>query len=132
VMLRGVNDAEEHARQLGQLLDGLAVTINLIPWNPVLSPDMQFQAPGPERVRSSLLSTPLPEAPAFLMFEAYRPKYATRWCTLSSHTSLTQWRCRVVLAGACVGHPSALSVSFGQSVPGTLLHDGCSLASAGS
>lgn len=33
-------------------LQDLAVTVNLIPWNPVLSPDMNFKAPGHDRVRS--------------------------------------------------------------------------------
>lgn len=51
VMLREVNDNVEQAHQLGVLLKDLKVTINLIPWNPVLSPDMVFEAPGMDRVR---------------------------------------------------------------------------------
>jgi adenine C2-methylase RlmN of 23S rRNA A2503 and tRNA A37 len=51
VMLEGVNDGEEQAAELGQLLQGHRVTVNLIPWNPVLSPDVSFGAPSQERVR---------------------------------------------------------------------------------
>ena len=51
VMLEGVNDDVAQAEELGALLEGHRVTVNLIPWNPVLSPDMHFGAPGIERVR---------------------------------------------------------------------------------
>lgn len=51
VMLRGVNDEAEHAQQLAAAVADLPVTVNLIPWNPVLSPDISFEAPGLERVR---------------------------------------------------------------------------------
>jgi adenine C2-methylase RlmN of 23S rRNA A2503 and tRNA A37 len=42
-----VNCTAEHARQLGVLLQSLKgfVVINLIPWNPILSPGMAFAAP---------------------------------------------------------------------------------------
>ena len=50
VMMREVNDCPEHAHELGALLRGKAVTINLIPWNPVYSPGMTIEAPGPERL----------------------------------------------------------------------------------
>ncbi|GAB4814820.1 hypothetical protein N2152v2_001866 [Parachlorella kessleri] len=40
-----VNCTEEHAHQLGQLLQGRDVVVNLIPWNPILSPGMEFEAP---------------------------------------------------------------------------------------
>lgn len=46
VMLSGVNDGLELAHELGQLLQGRAVVLNLIPWNPVYSPDgPPFEAP---------------------------------------------------------------------------------------
>jgi adenine C2-methylase RlmN of 23S rRNA A2503 and tRNA A37 len=51
VLLDGVNDGVAIAAQLGELLKGHHVTVNLIPWNPVLSPDMHFGAPGLEQVR---------------------------------------------------------------------------------
>lgn len=49
VMLRGVNDGEGEAHQLGALLEGRTVVLNLIPWNPIYSPDISFEAPGMER-----------------------------------------------------------------------------------
>lgn len=49
VMLRGVNDGEGEAHQLGALLQGRAMVLNLIPWNPIYSPEISFEAPGPER-----------------------------------------------------------------------------------
>lgn len=57
VMLRGVNDEAEHAQQLADVLADLPVTVNLIPWNPVLSPDISFEAPGLERVRPCCICT---------------------------------------------------------------------------
>ena len=51
VMLAGVNDGEEQAHQLGALLRGRSVVVNLIPWNPVFSPGIAFAAPDPDRVR---------------------------------------------------------------------------------
>ena len=41
VMLAGVNDAPEHARQLIKLLDGIRVKMNLIPFNPFPMTDYQ-------------------------------------------------------------------------------------------
>lgn len=41
------NCLEEHARELGALLQGRDVVVNLIPWNPILSPGMEFKAPAP-------------------------------------------------------------------------------------
>lgn len=49
VMLAKVNDNEEQAHQLGALLQGRAVVLNLIPWNPVYSPEFDFEAPGNHR-----------------------------------------------------------------------------------
>lgn len=46
VMLAGVNDGADQAHQLGQLLQGRDMIINLIPWNPVYSPDISFEAPA--------------------------------------------------------------------------------------
>lgn len=50
VLLSGVNDAVEQAHELGQLLQGRDVVLNLIPWNPVYSPDIEFQAPAEGQV----------------------------------------------------------------------------------
>ena len=51
-MLAGVNDAPDTAHELGALLTASNHTmlVNLIPWNPVFSPGMDFQAPDPARV----------------------------------------------------------------------------------
>ncbi len=52
VMLARVNDNPIQAHQLGQLLGHRPeqYMVNLIPWNPVYSPDISFEAPGPERL----------------------------------------------------------------------------------
>lgn len=49
---QGVNDGLELAHQLGALLAGRNVVLNLIPWNPIYSPDgPPFAAPALERVQ---------------------------------------------------------------------------------
>jgi len=48
VLLRGVNDSEEHARQLVKLLAGSRAKLNLIPLNP--ASEIPFRAPTPEAV----------------------------------------------------------------------------------
>jgi 23S rRNA (adenine2503-C2)-methyltransferase len=51
LLLGGVNDSLEHARELVRRVRGLTAHVNLIPWNPAetLSP---FQAPSRNRVRA--------------------------------------------------------------------------------
>lgn len=49
VMLAAVNDGNAHAHQLGKLLHGRRVVINLIPYNPT-TVAMQFKASGPMEV----------------------------------------------------------------------------------
>jgi 23S rRNA (adenine2503-C2)-methyltransferase len=49
VMLEGVNDAPEHARELAKLLKSVPSKVNLIPFNPF--PDSGFGRTAPERVR---------------------------------------------------------------------------------
>lgn len=51
VMLAEVNDNPEQAHQLGKLLSHRPAQymVNLIPWNPVYSPDISFEAPASER-----------------------------------------------------------------------------------
>ncbi len=41
------NCLDSHAHELGQLLRSRDVVVNIIPWNPVLSPDFDFRAPPP-------------------------------------------------------------------------------------
>ena len=50
VMLHKINDSPETAHELGQLLRGRNMIVNLIPWNPVYSPGMQLEAPSSARV----------------------------------------------------------------------------------
>lgn len=48
VMLAGVNDSEEHARQLVRLLRGMPAKVNLIPFNPF--PGAAYQRPTQEAI----------------------------------------------------------------------------------
>lgn len=50
VMLDGVNDKPEHAKQLAALLQGVRCKINLIPFNPF--PMTRYQRSSPERIAS--------------------------------------------------------------------------------
>ena len=50
VLLGNVNDAREHAAELGRLLSGLLCHVNLIPVNPTAA--TQFKRPTPERIRA--------------------------------------------------------------------------------
>lgn len=50
VMLHKVNDSPETAHELGELLHGRNMIVNLIPWNPIYSPGMKLEAPGAERL----------------------------------------------------------------------------------
>jgi len=49
VMLKGVNDAPDHARELLRTLAGTPAKVNLIPFNPF--PDSGFERTEPDRVR---------------------------------------------------------------------------------
>jgi 23S rRNA (adenine2503-C2)-methyltransferase len=48
VLLGGVNDRPEHAREVLALLDGMRAKVNLIVWNP--GPDIGYVQPKPEDV----------------------------------------------------------------------------------
>jgi 23S rRNA (adenine2503-C2)-methyltransferase len=48
VLMAGVNDRDEHARELGHLLAGWGAHLNVIPWNPVYG--MQYRRPAPTAV----------------------------------------------------------------------------------
>lgn len=48
VLLGGVNDAPEHARELARRLAGLRTKVNLIAWNP--GPEIPFSTPSDEHV----------------------------------------------------------------------------------
>src|SRR5450755_2191304 len=48
VLLDGVNDSEQNARELVELIRGLAARVNLIAFNP--GPGVEFRTPSPQRV----------------------------------------------------------------------------------
>lgn len=48
VLLGGVNDSEQHARQLAKVLRGIPSKVNVIPFNP--HPGSRFSRPGPEQI----------------------------------------------------------------------------------
>jgi 23S rRNA (adenine2503-C2)-methyltransferase len=48
VLLAGVNDSDDDADRLGQLLRGMPCKVNLIPWNP--HPGAPYQRPAPEAI----------------------------------------------------------------------------------
>lgn len=50
VLLRGLNDQLEHARQLVEFLRGLKTCVNLIPWNPIDGID--FETPDDETIEA--------------------------------------------------------------------------------
>ncbi|MCB9521984.1 MAG: 23S rRNA (adenine(2503)-C(2))-methyltransferase RlmN [Myxococcales bacterium] len=50
VLLGGVNDSDADARRLAELVRGMPVRINLIPWNPFQGPG--FDRPADDRVQS--------------------------------------------------------------------------------
>lgn len=50
LLLAGVNDGEEHARELAQRIRGMIAHVNLIPWNPADSFAV-FAPPSPARIR---------------------------------------------------------------------------------
>jgi len=57
VLLRGINDALEHARELVRLMNRVKAKVNLIPFHP--SPSLPYEAPDMDRVLAfeSLLKT---------------------------------------------------------------------------
>ncbi|GMH42476.1 hypothetical protein BSKO_10395 [Bryopsis sp. KO-2023] len=50
VMLAGVNDSMEEAKNVGALLKGRNVTLNLIPFNPVYAEGVDFEPPSVQQV----------------------------------------------------------------------------------
>lgn len=60
VLLAGVNDAPDHARELAALLQGRDVVVNIIPWNPFPPADAKADGPAPPE----LFAAPAPAAVA--------------------------------------------------------------------
>jgi 23S rRNA (adenine2503-C2)-methyltransferase len=50
VLLGGVNDSDQNAREVVELLRGLRAKVNLIAWNP--GPEIPYTTPSAERVNA--------------------------------------------------------------------------------
>ena len=74
VLLHEVNDSEQHARELAELVRGLRAKVNLIAFNP--GPEIEFQTPGEERVLRFQDILAAANIPAFLRRPRGRDIYA--------------------------------------------------------
>jgi 23S rRNA (adenine2503-C2)-methyltransferase len=74
VLLQGINDSEEHARELAELVRGVRAKVNLIAFNP--GPEIGFQTPEEEEVLRfrNILATA--KVPAFIRRPRGRDIYA--------------------------------------------------------
>jgi len=45
LLLHKINDTEKEARELGELLSDIKCTVNLIPWNSIESPNIDYKSP---------------------------------------------------------------------------------------
>lgn len=74
VLLRGVNDSPEHAKELAELLRGLRAKVNLIAWNS--GPELEFETPEQRRVEEFQNLLIAAGIPAFLRKPRGRDIYA--------------------------------------------------------
>jgi 23S rRNA (adenine2503-C2)-methyltransferase len=74
VLLRDVNDAPEHAREVVELVRGIRCKINLIALNP--GPGIGFQMPDPHRVQQFQQVLTAAGIPAFIRRPRGRDIYA--------------------------------------------------------
>jgi 23S rRNA (adenine2503-C2)-methyltransferase len=74
VLLNGINDSEQHARQLVELVRGLRAKVNLIAFNP--GPEIEFQTPSEDRVARFHGILTAARIPAFLRRPRGRDIYA--------------------------------------------------------
>jgi 23S rRNA (adenine2503-C2)-methyltransferase len=74
VVLRGVNDSPEHARELAELLRGLRAKVNLIAWNS--GPGLEFETPEQQSVEEFQNILVAAGIPAFLRKPRGRDIYA--------------------------------------------------------
>ena len=63
VLLGGVNDQPEHAREVLALLKGMRAKVNLIPWNPG---DLPYEKPDAQRVAQFRAILAEKDLPAFV------------------------------------------------------------------
>jgi 23S rRNA (adenine2503-C2)-methyltransferase len=74
VLLGGVNDEPQHAREVAELLRGMRCKVNLIALNP--GPGIEFETPGAERVESFQKILREAGIPAFVRHPRGRDIYA--------------------------------------------------------
>ena len=74
VLLKEVNDSEQHARELVELVRGLRAKVNLIAFNP--GPEVEFQTPAEERVARFQRILISAQVPAFIRQPRGRDIYA--------------------------------------------------------
>ena len=74
VLLKDVNDSEQQARELAELVRGLRAKINLIPFNP--GPEIEFQTPTEDRVLRFQTALTSANVPAFVRRPRGRDIYA--------------------------------------------------------
>jgi 23S rRNA (adenine2503-C2)-methyltransferase len=74
VLLDKVNDGEQDARELAELVRGMRAKVNLIAFNP--GPEIEFRTPAEERVRRFQSILAAAEVPAFLRRPRGRDIYA--------------------------------------------------------
>ena len=74
VLLHGVNDSPQHARELAELLRGLRTKVNLIAWNS--GPEVKFETPDPANVEEFQKVLIAAGVPAFVRKPRGRDIYA--------------------------------------------------------
>ncbi len=74
VLLDGINDAVENAREVAALIRGIQAKVNLIAWNP--GPDVPFSTPKPDRVEAFQQALIQAGIPTFLRKPRGRDIYA--------------------------------------------------------
>ncbi|MGZ4839456.1 MAG: 23S rRNA (adenine(2503)-C(2))-methyltransferase RlmN, partial [Terriglobales bacterium] len=74
VLMEGVNDSVQHARELAELVRGLKAKVNLIALNP--GPDIPFSTPEDERVQAFQQTLIRAGIPAFVRRPRGRDIYA--------------------------------------------------------
>ena len=89
VLLDGVNDGREHAREVIELLRGIRAKVNLIALNP--GPDIPFGTPAEERVHAFQQTLIKAGIPAFIRRPRGRDIYAA--CGQLKRTELVELRC---------------------------------------
>ncbi len=88
VLLKGINDSEQNAREVVGLVRGLNAKVNLIAFNP--GPEIPFSTPGEERVRAFQQTLIRAGIPTFVRRPRGRDIYAA--CGQLKRTEVVQFR----------------------------------------